>query len=124
MPAALPVPFDVMVARTVTRDCLVRFESREYSVPYKFVGRSVQVRGTSSEVQVFAAGELIARYPRGTKARLLIDQSCYEPQANDHPDHPIPTPLGRLGQEIVLDRSWEAAARPLAEYESLLRRLA
>lgn len=124
LPAALPVPFDVMVSRTVTRDCLVRFESREYSVPYRFVGRSVQVRGTGSEVQVFSAGELIARYPRGTKARLLIDQSCYEPQSGDSGDHLMPTPLGRLGREIVMDKSWEAAARPLAEYENLLRRLA
>jgi hypothetical protein len=71
---------------------------------------------------VFADLKLLIEYPRNTKARLLIDQACYEGDGDEHVA--APTPLGRLGREIVLDRSWEAPARPVSDYENLIRRLA
>jgi len=45
-----PVPdlhelFDCVVARRVSRDCLVSFEGRRYSVPFAWIGRQVEVRG-------------------------------------------------------------------------------
>lgn len=49
-------PFDVVVARRVSRDCLVAFEGRRYSVPFLWVGREVEVMGTLSEVVIRAAG--------------------------------------------------------------------
>ena len=52
-------------------------------------------------------------YPRHTACRLLIDQRCYEGAPPDHLE--VPTPLGRLGQRIVLPKSWDwqAPTRPL-----------
>jgi len=35
--------FDCVVARRVSRDCLVSFEGRRYSVPFAWIGRPVCV---------------------------------------------------------------------------------
>lgn len=92
----------------------------------------MQVRGAPGKVQIIAKGRVVQEYPRGTKARLLVDQSCYDPargstfglaflrvaEAGAEP----PAPLGRIGRAIVAEKSWEAARRPLSEYEALLRR--
>jgi len=132
LPDPLPIPFDVQVTRRVGRDCLVSFEGRQYAAPFAHAGRTVQVRGAPGTVQIIANGEVVQEYPRGTKARLLIDQSCYDP-ASASTSGPArsgpmaarahaPAPLGRLGRAIVADKSWEAARRPLSEYEALLRR--
>ena len=48
----LPEPFDTVVKRRVSRDCLVRFEEREYSVPYWLMDKEVAVRGAGREVVV------------------------------------------------------------------------
>ena len=120
LPVTLPAPFDVQVTRRVTRDCLVRFEGREYAVPFTLTGRSVQVRGAPGLVQVFADGVKVIEYPRHTAARLLIDQACFE-GAGDHRVNQ-PAPLGRIGKAIVLEKSWEAPQRPLSAYEALIRR--
>ncbi|CAN5143697.1 IS21-like element ISMac9 family transposase [soil metagenome] len=50
-------PFDCVVARRVSRDCLVAFEGRRYSVPFRVVGRTVEVRGTAQHVVVLAEGQ-------------------------------------------------------------------
>jgi transposase len=49
-------PFDVIVTRRVSRDCLVSFEGRRYSVPFAWLGRDVEVLGTNSQVRVGRAG--------------------------------------------------------------------
>ena len=127
----LPIPFDVQVARPVTRDCLVHFEGRQYAAPFPLAGRVVQVRGVPGRVQILANGHVVREYARGTKARLLIDQDVYEPTevaklppSIFDPARPVhaPTPLGRIGRAIVAEKSWEATTRPLSEYEALLRR--
>ena len=132
LPAVLPVPFDVQVVRTVGRDCLINFEGRQYAVPFPHAHRAVQVRGAPGKVQILADGRVVQEYPRGTKSRLLVDQSCYDPVkvSNSKPaiSGPMkqrveaPAPLGRIGRTIVADKSWEAARRPLSDYEALLRR--
>ena len=52
--AVLPQPFDVSVTRKVAEDCTVRFEGRTYSVPFRRMGRQVEVRGCVEVVQIFA----------------------------------------------------------------------
>lgn len=132
LPETLPLPFDVQVARTVGRDCLISFEGRQYAVPFPLTGRTVQVRGAPGKVQIIAEGRVVQEYPRGTKARLLVDRSCYDPAKVSNLRPAIsgvtearvesPAPLGRIGRAIVAEKSWEAATRPLSDYEALLRR--
>jgi hypothetical protein len=109
-----PTPFDVQVIRPVGADGLVAFEQRQYAVPFPFVGRSVEVRGCPQTVEIYGDGQLLITYPRHTDCRLLIEQSCYEGEATDRVE--APTPLGRIGQAIVLEQSWTAPTRPLDTY--------
>ena len=118
LPETLPTPFDVEVVRTVSDDCLVWFEGRQYAVPFPHMRRSVKVRGCPGRVEIYADGQLLKSYPRGTAARILIDQSCYEGEGTDRVQRPAP--LGALGREIVLERSWEAPSRRISTYEQVL----
>ena len=125
--------FDVEVTREVSRDCLVSFEGRRYSVPFAWVGRLVDVRGTARDVVVRGRGAEIARHRRGTQALLLLEKSHYEGSSTDRVIRP--TPLGRRGRlqvaGIPADReraAWELAPqegleRPLSEYARLVERL-
>lgn len=121
LPTTLPSPFDVEVSRDVGDDCVVNFESRQYTVPFPYVGRTVSVRGCPGRVEIYSGTELLATYPRGTDCRLLVDQVHYEGEGNEFVM--APTPLGRIGREIVLERSWEAPIRPIDRYEILVRSL-
>jgi hypothetical protein len=138
LPVPLPEPFDVQVLRPVGPDGMVAFEGRRYLAPYPLVGRSVQVRGAPGRVLLIANGAVVHAYPRHTPAEVLVDDDCYEPGSGPvqaaltalYGDTPPPsgvprvlppTPLGRIGRAITAGRSWEAAARPLSEYENLVR---
>jgi hypothetical protein len=68
---AVHEPFDCVVARRVSRDCLVSFESRRYSVPFAGAGRTVEVLGTARDVVVYGEGAELARHPLHTAHRLL-----------------------------------------------------
>ncbi len=61
----LAEPFDVVVARRVSRDCMVSFEGRRYSVPFAWIERAVEVLGTHAHVVIRADGAEIARHARG-----------------------------------------------------------
>ena len=135
-----PAPFEVPVARGALRDALIAFEGRQYAAPYPLIGRNVQVRGAPGVVQLITNGRIVHTYPRATPARLLIDDACYEPgsvsvqaalaalygdDAHARAAGPRvlpPTPLGRIGRAITAERSWEAATRPLSDYEAIVRR--
>ncbi|MEM7205666.1 MAG: hypothetical protein AAF628_35765 [Planctomycetota bacterium] len=41
---------DVTVTRPVHKDCAVNLEGRQYTVPFAFVGRQVEVRGCAGTV--------------------------------------------------------------------------
>lgn len=88
----LEEPFDVVISRRVQRDCLISFEGRRYSVPFRWVGRHVEVLGTHAHVVVRAGGEEVARHPRHTRARLVIDPAHFEGESTA--DVLRPTPLG------------------------------
>lgn len=89
----LEEPFDVVVARRVSRDCLVSFEGRRYSVPFRWVGREVEVLGTLRHVVVRAEGEEVARHARGGKPVLVLDPAHFEGESTDQVLRP--TPLGQ-----------------------------
>jgi len=74
---AMHEPFDCVVARRVSRECLVWFEGRRYSVHFAALGRPVEVRGTAAHVVILAEGREHARHPRHTcrrcrRARLFV----------------------------------------------------
>lgn len=113
----LPEPFDVSVVRPVHKDCTVHFEQRQYSVPFRYVGRTVDVRGCHRKVQIFFANELIVEHPRGTDRRLVIDPSCYEGALTPWASAPPPPGKMAAAMQSILDLPVEK--RPLDLYAAL-----
>jgi len=70
-------------------------------------------------VEILADHRVVESYPRGTKARLLIDQADYEGDSTDQVARP--TPLGEPGAQIVLQRSREAPKQPIERYAAVER---
>ena len=99
LPETLPEPFDVVVRRPVGIDCLVSFEGRRYSVPFRFVGREVEVRGLSGRVQILKDAAVIADHPRLTDRLILRDEAHYEGKDTDRVRAPMP--LGRMGRRLA-----------------------
>ena len=126
-------PFDVVVSRRVSRDCLVSFEGRRYSVPFAWVGRQVEIWGTHEHVVIRGGRTEIARHGRGTRQRLLIDPVHYEGPSTDRVQRP--TPLGRRARLQMAGLSSASAetllmlpdagrlVRPLDDYVQLVEAL-
>lgn len=113
----LPEPFDLVAERRVTVDCLVAFENHLYSVPFRFCGRCVEVRGCADSVQCLADGAVIARHPRHTPYRLVIDPSHFEGPSTA--EVIAPPPLGRLGARLQAIAAMAPERRPVDLYAAL-----
>ena len=100
LPDPCPEPFNVVVERQVSRDCLVCFEGRQYGVPFTYCKKPVEIRGCAYTVAIHDrhSGLLLISYPRHTQKTLLIDPSIYEGDGNDRVH--APTPLGSMGKRI------------------------
>jgi transposase len=114
LPDALPEPFDRVAQRPVSRDALVSFEGRSYSVPFRFVDQTVEVRGCAATVQVWAEGRLVAEHARCTRQRLLIDPRHYEGESTERVL--APTPLGRMGRRMQEIWAMAPERRPIDQY--------
>jgi transposase len=113
----LPEPFDVAMTRRVGRDCLVSFERRQYSVPFQWLGRRVEVRGCARTVQVWVDARAVAEHPRRGRERIVIDPRHYEGEATDHVAPP--PPLGRMGRRLQEIAAMAPERRPLDLYAAL-----
>jgi len=112
-----PEPFDVSVMRTVARDCTVQFEGKTWSVPFRHVGRRVEVRGGARQVQIFDGCELVAAHERHGQERIIIDPSHFEGPSTDQVT--APRPLGRMGRRMAEIAAMSAEQRPLDLYAAL-----
>lgn len=123
LPATMPMPFDLIKQADVHKDCTVRFEGRTYSVPYRYAGSKIEVRGCSGIVQMIdpKTGEVVKQYPRHTAELLLIDQDCYEPQATATPDShiPRPLPLGKMARRMEEIASQGVTVRSIDFYAQI-----
>lgn len=119
---SLPTPFDTVATRQVGGDCMVSFEARQYSVPFRFVGERVEVRGAGQRVEILHGSTLIADHPRGTDRRIVTEPSHYsgEPTATHLP----PMPLGRLGRCLEHLADLPVTTRPVDLYAAIAEALA
>lgn len=113
----LPAPFDLVATRRVANDALVAFEGHQYSVPFTYLGQTVELRGTAGRVQILADSQIIAEHPRHTLARLVIDPNHYEGPGTRFVQ--APTPLGRLGRRLQELMFLPVERRPLDLYAAL-----
>ena len=120
LPVPCPEPFDCCVDRTVGRDCLVAFESRQYAVPFAYAGAVVEVRGTANSVVIIdpRQGTVLRRYPRQTPERLLIDPTCYDGPGTERVLAPVP--LGTLAQRIMDLQADQVERRSVDWYRDLM----
>lgn len=63
----------------VGRDFRIQFEKAFYSVPYRFIGCTVQVAGISSRIRIFSASELITEHDRATRQWQYVRKSEHAP---------------------------------------------
>jgi hypothetical protein len=96
---------------------MVAFEARSYSVPFRLIGRQVEVRGCAGKVQMLYGAEIVASHPRQTKERILIDTRHFEGESTD--EVIAPTPLGRMGRRLEEIAAMEPQMRPLDLYAAL-----
>lgn len=113
----LPEPFDLVATRTVSGDCLVSFEGRQYSVPFAYLGKRVEARGCARDVQILADGCVVASHRRHTRERIVIDPRHFEGEATA--EVIPPPPLGRMGRRLQEIASMEPERRPLDLYAAL-----
>ena len=113
----LPEPFDIAVTRPVSDDCLVSFEGRQYSVPFRYAGRRVEIRGCAGRVQVLADGVIVAEHARGTASRLVIEQVHYDGESTA--TVLAPPPLGRMGSRLAEIAAMVPERRPVDLYAAL-----
>jgi transposase len=118
LPATMPEPFDVVVSRPVGKDLMIHFEGRQYAVPFRLVGRRVEVRGLAGRVEIRFEGAVVRTYRRGTPERILIDATCYDGEKTEHALPP--PPLGRMGQRIAEIAAQGVATRSIEIYERLM----
>jgi transposase len=116
--ADLPEPFDKALTRRVSRDCLVAFESHQYSVPFVLAEREVEVRGCADTVRVYYEGKCHAVHPRGTPALLLVDDAHYEGESTE--DRHAPTPLSHIAKRIKELAEQEVEYRSSDYYANLV----
>jgi transposase len=114
LPPILPEPFDRVAQRSVSEDALVSFEGRSYSVPFRFAGQSVEVRGCAGTVQVWAESQVVAEHARHTRQRLLIDPRHYEGESTARVI--APPPLGRMGRRMQEIWAMAPERRPIDQY--------
>lgn len=113
----LPAPFDVVVERRVGADCTLQFEGRTYSVPFRYLGQRVEVRGTATQVQIRAGGECVASHPRHSRSRIVLDEAHFAGPATA--TVLPPTPLGKFGRRLAEIAAIAPQQRPLDLYAAL-----
>lgn len=114
----LPEPFDLTVTRRVNRDCTVQFEGRSYSVPFQHVGLQVEIRGCASSVVIVSGAHILARHPRGTAERVVLDHSHFDGASTA--SVLAPQPLGKMGRKLQEIYDLVPEARPLDLYAALV----
>lgn len=85
-----PEPFDGSMLRTVTQNCTVQFEGRNWSVPFALVVCRVEVRGGARAVQIFHGCEHVASHPRYTERRIVLDPAHLEGPSTERVVAPAP----------------------------------
>lgn len=100
LPETLPAAFTQVVTRTVEKDCTLRFLGKQFSVPFIYSGRQVEVRdGIDGRVRIVADGKVVAEHSAQGAAPLVINPIHYEGKGNDRVIPP--TPLGRTGKRLA-----------------------
>lgn len=114
-----PTPFaDVdRHARRVSLDAFVSFENNRYSVPWTWIGQTVEVLDSKNGwIHIFHGNELIAKHGKVTgRQQTVINKKHFEGLRTTG-EHKVPKPMPKLVPTSVP----EVMERDLSVYEELL----
>jgi transposase len=105
-----PYVLQVQLIRYVAKDCMINFETNRYSVPFSYVGKSVELQTEPELIRIYHEGQLIAVHPRSLEKHQVRMQSAH---------------YQGLLRRYKFDRSTssdEVQVRDLDFYESLVER--
>ena len=72
-----PFPTDELLAVEVDKTPYVRFDLNDYSVPHRYVHRTLTVLASEQTVRIFDGNELIATHPRSFDSALQIEDPVH-----------------------------------------------
>ncbi len=105
----------MIVARLVSQEALVGFEGRQYSVPFAWVERCVEIVGKADLVVVGGECREVARHARHTRQTLVLEPAHYEGPSTA--SELALTPLGRRARALGA-----ASADPLPTPQTVVLR--
>jgi transposase len=132
-PSLLPLPeepFEIPLWKecTVHPDHHIVFDKSYYSLPTRYIGKKVWVRGTKKTVEIFLDHERIKTHPRASSpGQWITDQSDYPP---DKLAFLMATPtwcrkkaseFGRYTEALITAILKESAMRNLRKAQAILR---
>jgi transposase len=84
-PALRPLPlqryeFAIWKRAKVFLDYHIEHERHYYSVPYRLIGKSVDLRITAHTIEVFYRGQAVARHLKGSGSRRFITEPGHRPE--------------------------------------------
>jgi transposase len=87
-PALRPLPpnryeFATWKRAKVFLDYHIEHERRYYSVPYRLIGKSVDLRITTHTIEVFYRGHAVARHLKGSGSRRFITEAGHRPDRHN-----------------------------------------
>lgn len=108
---------DAKVSRIVARDWLVSFRTNRYSVPFRLIGKVVEVQACADEVRIYHRGQPVATHRRRTGQHELAIQPEHGPGAvaRNARHRYANGPRARSDDPLDLD----VEVRDLALYEAL-----
>jgi transposase len=59
-----PYRLETAITRPVSRDCMITFGSNRYSVPWRYVGQTVQLEQWGDEIRILSGEEIIATHQK------------------------------------------------------------
>jgi hypothetical protein len=109
-----PYPYVEQELRKVARDAYVAWEGNRYSVPWRYAGRQVWVRGRSGQMEVHYGGQCIASHIAASGKHQTITQ------AEHHREIPLGGASGERKTLVHLRQTAPVVQiRPLSAYEAL-----
>lgn len=105
------------LVRIVADDYLVSFQTNRYSVPYRLIGKAVEVLPIGGTIRVEHGGQAVAEHPRLAgkhQMRILPEHGPGPAARNARLRYPHPAPVAELNRWIG---AHEVEVRDLAVYE-------
>ncbi|MED1876534.1 Mu transposase domain-containing protein, partial [Brevibacillus borstelensis] len=111
-----PIPFEEVERHTrrVSNDSLVSYGGSRYSVPYVYVGHTVEVQDLQNgHIRIYQGNMIIAEHPKATRTKQVITNKKHFEGIQNQIGAKAPQPMPRL----VPNPSPEVVERDLSVYE-------